>query len=542
MGLDPKFSSDTVVHRTMATASTQALSDSDATITVRYCPKCKTANPLDALVKREYRCSSCGFELAYLDVTTTGVIRGVLGWVRREGEVIEKRYRVAQLLGRGGFGSTYLVDDLQLDGKRRAIKEIPRNLFNEAEASLLARLEHKAIPDIIDRLDTGDMVYLVLKFGGARTLGSERKRLGGRIPIPTLIPWIVQLSRVLSYLHSQNPPIIHRDLKPDNVLLDEQDNVMLIDFGIAKLARPNEETRTLGRAVSFGFSSPEQIMGTGTDPRSDIYSLGATVYFLLTGAHPPTLDAQLGGKKLAPLSRQVPGIPAALDQAVTKALEINPERRQQSVGELLAVFEDLERSLPRKSASPAAEDRLKTLIIVVALLLGVALLAGGAVLLWRLLVPAGVPSTPAEPPTAPALPRVEPAAPKPAEPPPPTVPSIPPEPVPPKAAQPPVSPPEFKDTEPKPLPAEPGPSITEPRQPAAGVEEPVPATRRSPAVKQPPKSTPVKVSPKPVVKPKPKPATPRGPSAEPVERPKPAAPAVDWSGAMKRGQTLRTTP
>ena len=240
------------------------------------CPACGTTNELDVLTKTEYRCSQCNLELAHLDVAANGVIRGIFGWLRGIGDTVENRYQVKSVLGKGGFGATYLVEDLRLSGKRRAIKEVPELLFDEYETTLLSRLNHPSIPDIIDRSVVDGMVYLVLEFGGSRTLGGERKQYPDqRIPQAKLLPWIRQLCDVLIYLHSQDPPIIHRDLKPDNILLDETGRIMLIDFGIAKESKPATMTRTLGRAATHGFSPPEQAMGTGTDERSDIYALAA---------------------------------------------------------------------------------------------------------------------------------------------------------------------------------------------------------------------------------------------------------------------------
>jgi serine/threonine-protein kinase len=109
-----------------------------------------------------------------------------------------------------------------------------------------------------------------------------------------------QLCEVLTYLHTREPPIIHRDLKPENILLDEHERIMLIDFGIAKQSVASELTRTLGRAASHGFSPPEQAMGTGTDQRSDIYSLAATIYFVLTGVVPPAAHERVSGHELVP--------------------------------------------------------------------------------------------------------------------------------------------------------------------------------------------------------------------------------------------------
>jgi serine/threonine protein kinase len=307
---------------------------------LHICPVCGTANELDELVKHEYRCSHCKLELAYLDVAANGVIRGIFGWLRNVGDIIGNRYQVKSVLGKGGFGATYLVDDLRLSGKRRAIKEIPELLFDEYETTLLSRLNHPSIPDIIDRSIVDGMVYLVLEFGGSHTLGGERKRYPeGRIPLAKLLPWMLQLSEVLIYLHSQDPPIIHRDLKPDNILLDENGRIMLIDFGIAKESTPTSMTRTLGRAVTHGFSPPEQAMGTGTDERSDIYALAATFYALLTGVSPPAAHERVAGKDIMPPSQIIPDIPPQLEEAIMQALSLNVNHRQQTMKEFSEALE-----------------------------------------------------------------------------------------------------------------------------------------------------------------------------------------------------------
>ena len=541
--------------------------DDDATVAVRLCPKCGHAAPTSELIRSGYRCPACDFELAYLDITVGGSVRGVLGWVKREGEIVQGRYRITSVLGRGGFGTTYLVQDLQLSGKRRALKEIPEPLFDEAEAALLSRLDHPSIPDIIDRIVQDGMIYLVLEFGGTRTLASERKRLGGRIPWPALVPLAHQLCKVLSFLHAQSPPIIHRDLKPDNILLDDQDHVMLIDFGIAKLANPLEATRTLGRAVSFGFSAPEQIMGTGTNQRSDIYSLGATLYFLLAGVHPPALNAQLAGKKLEPLSKFLPDLPAALDKGILRALENDPERRQQSVDELARTFDDLERTLPRRPAEDTQRSRAargKNLWWLVALLTVMAALLGSALVLWRLFPNSG---TEPPPPTAkPALPGPDAK--------PPTATSTTPQPsLPPVAAPPPTEPTSEPPATAAPQPAGPAPPEAErvPASPPPPVAVPAPPPAPEPKIEakpelEPPKeaiSTPVKPpdremapAPKPdeTEPPRPPPkvrakSASAKPSSEkprpPAEKPKAPPPEPDWGESVKSFRyegARRTTP
>ena len=321
------------------TMQTEPIAGSDdKTIAGRLCPRCGTINAMVNLPQQGYACQQCGFELAYLDYTATGGIRQVLGWVRGAGNIIHDRYKVQTVLGRGGFGSTYLVSDLRLNGRSRALKEIPPNMYDDQEPMLLSKLEHPGIPDITDRFDCDGLICLVLEFGGSQTLEGKRKELGGKIPLPLLLPWLCQLCDVLYYLHNRQPAIIHRDLKPGNILLDENNRIRLIDFGIAKVAVPSEATHTLGRAISQGFSSPEQIAGSGTDQRSDIYGLGATVYFLLSGIHPPSLSERISNKTLKRLTDLVPGIPPEIERAVTQALDLNPDKRQQSVKELWDVF------------------------------------------------------------------------------------------------------------------------------------------------------------------------------------------------------------
>jgi len=306
---------------------------------LKRCPKCGAANAEEELPQRDYRCEDCGLELAHLDTLPTGGIRGVLGMLLDVGTLVHDRYRVVAVLGRGGFGVTYLVDDELLHGKRRALKEVPALMFDEYETRLLGRLNHPAIPDISDRFESDGMVYQVLEFGGDRTLRIEKERRGGRIPLFVLLPWMRQLCEALQYLHGQDPPVVHRDLKPDNVLLDEHDRVMLIDFGIAKEASDDTATRTIGRAVSHGFSPPEQVLGTGTDARSDVYALGAIQYYCLTGDMPAPAHERITGQALKAISDSLPEIPPLIEAAIMQALELNINNRQQSIAELASVFE-----------------------------------------------------------------------------------------------------------------------------------------------------------------------------------------------------------
>jgi serine/threonine-protein kinase len=303
------------------------------------CPRCKTSYDRGKLTPPEYKCV-CGLELAYPDVSPSGEVKGVIGWLHSPGVIVHDRYRIVQLLGRGGFGSTYLVEDMKLGNKRRALKEVPEPMYDEHETRILAKLNHPSVPDITDRAVGEGMVYLVLEFGGSRTLETVRRSYPEkRVPLAQLAPWVRQLCDVLAYMHAQQPPIVHRDLKPGNILLDDQDRVMLIDFGIAKEAVASEQTRALGRAVTHGYSPPEQAMGTGTDARSDVYALGATIYYMLTGQRPPGAAERIQGTAVAPASQFVEGLPPAVDRALLQALSLNPNERQQNVHEFGKAFD-----------------------------------------------------------------------------------------------------------------------------------------------------------------------------------------------------------
>lgn len=299
------------------------------------CPNCATSCLEQELAIHGYRCAQCGLEQAHLIPSPLGTTQSVLAWLRQPGEILLGRYRILRVLGKGGFAATYLVEDRQLNLKKRAIKEIPAAFYEETETNLLTHLDHPAIPDIIDRLHDADMVYLVLEFGGGRTLESVRQQRGGRISLPVMVPWMRQLGDVLAFLHGRTPPIIHRDLKPENILLDDQDRIRLIDFGLAKQVIQNGRTHTLGRAATQGFSPPEQALGTGTDPRSDVYALAATAYTLLTGQTPTPAHQRVAGMELPPPQHWVPDLPEQMNTALVQALNLNLNLRPDSVTQFL---------------------------------------------------------------------------------------------------------------------------------------------------------------------------------------------------------------
>lgn len=318
-----------------------AMETTDGDHVQQTCGRCHATTSRLALSQSDFRCPQCGQEMAYVDVAPNGTVRGVFGFLRNENEILEDRYQIEKFLGKGGFGATYFVRDLKLKGKRRALKEVPTLMFDETEVNVLSQLHHPSIPDILDRFEKDGMVYLILEFGGSQTLSQYCKAQGGRIPLSVALPWMRQVCEALDYLHSQTPPIIHRDLKPDNILVDENNRVMLIDFGISKESNESLYTRTIARAASLGFSPPEQVLGTGTDERSDIYAFGATFYYVLTGTVPPGAHERVAGKDLVSVKQLAPETPPVLCEVVEKALQLNMNERFQSVNEILDVLDML---------------------------------------------------------------------------------------------------------------------------------------------------------------------------------------------------------
>ena len=257
----------------------------------------------------------------------------------QQGQVLNNRYRIVKLLGQGGYGAVYRAWDLSLKGAC-ALKENfdigPDSVRQfEKEAIILAKLRHPNLPRVIDHfLLPGQGQYLVMDFVEGDELDALIVKSGRPIDEKTAVDWTIQVSDALSYLHNQNPPVIHRDIKPTNIIIDPRGKANLVDFGICKLYDPQSSTSKGARGVSPGFSPPEQY-GTGsTDARSDVYSLGATLYYALTMKAPP--DA------VERLVRHLPLTPAAIintsvsivvDESINKALQVEIDDRFQSVRE-----------------------------------------------------------------------------------------------------------------------------------------------------------------------------------------------------------------
>lgn len=264
------------------------------------------------------------------------------------GQIYHNRYRIVSLMGKGGFGAVYKAWDTKLNGPC-ALKE---NFDTSAEAekqfaleaSMLFNLRHPNLPMVFDYFSVpGQGLYLVMVYVEGEDLQQLLDKRQEPLPEALVLPWIRQVCDALSYLHKQQPPVIHRDIKPANIKITPQGQAVLVDFGIAKVYDPKLKTTVGARAVTPGYSPPEQYGRGSTDPRTDIYALGATLYTMLTGVEPPdSVDLLSGiGAPLAGVRTLNPKVTSTVDAAIQRAMQLDRGQRFQTVDDfetaLLAV-------------------------------------------------------------------------------------------------------------------------------------------------------------------------------------------------------------
>jgi len=254
------------------------------------------------------------------------------------GVLLNNRYRIVQLIGKGGFGAVYRCWDLSLQ-KPCALKENTDTAPDSVrqftrEAVILANLRHPNLPDVTDHFNIpGQGQYLVMEYVDGLDLQQLINQNRGPLPENQVVEWITQICNALDYLHRQSPPVIHRDIKPANIKINPQGTVKLVDFGIAKLYDPAGKTTIGAQAVTPGYSPPEQYGSGRTDRRSDIYSLGATLYTGLTGQVPvDSMKRQLGTPLPEPHNYN-PGISAHIEAGILRAMQLSPDLRYQQAFE-----------------------------------------------------------------------------------------------------------------------------------------------------------------------------------------------------------------
>lgn len=261
------------------------------------------------------------------------------------GTFLEGKYEILKLIGRGGMSKVYLAMDKNLN-KQWAVKEIQKRGTREeskifiqsalAEANLMKKLDHPCLPRIVDIIEREEVIYVVMDYIEGEPLNRVLDKEGAQEQ-EKVIRWAKDLCGALNYLHHQTPPIIYRDMKPANIMLQPNGNVKLIDFGIAREFKDGniEDTTSLG---TKGYAAPEQFGGRGqTDPRTDIYCLGVTLYHLLTGKNPTEPPY-----KIYPIRHWNEQLSGGLENIIIRCTRTDPEERYQSCAELTYALEHYE--------------------------------------------------------------------------------------------------------------------------------------------------------------------------------------------------------
>ena len=267
-------------------------------------------------------------------------------------EIIKDRYQIREIIGQGGMGCVYLADDLRLTGRLCALKAVfyERNLPKDAisqtrdqfkrEATVLARLDHPNLPKVSDFFSDEERDYLVMDYvpgKDLRELMLESKKKGVYLSEREVLNWASQISDGLIYLHEQTPIILHRDIKPSNIKLTPNGIIKLVDFGLVKILVSGEKTITVVHGHGSAFYTPlEQYGGdTGhTDPRSDVYSLGATLYHLLTNKAPKEARERFLEQTSEMAMKEFnKNISPRTEKAIGLAMKVHPDERIQSVKE-----------------------------------------------------------------------------------------------------------------------------------------------------------------------------------------------------------------
>ncbi|MBN2045509.1 MAG: serine/threonine-protein kinase [Anaerolineales bacterium] len=252
--------------------------------------------------------------------------------------ILNGRYRILEILGQGGMGAVYHAKDDNLD-VHVAVKE---NLFTSdeysrqfrREANILATMRHPNLPRVIDHFEIQNQgQYMVMDFIEGEDLRQRMDRIGSLMDEEVIIIGAA-ICDALEYLHTRDPIILHRDIKPGNIKVNPNGEVYLVDFGLAKIVDGSQVTTTGARAMTPGYSSPEQYGTARTDERSDIYSLGATLYAALTNTIPEDgLARAMEQADLTPIRKRNPKVSRRVASAVEKALAIHPEDRFQKAGD-----------------------------------------------------------------------------------------------------------------------------------------------------------------------------------------------------------------
>jgi serine/threonine-protein kinase len=323
------------------------------------------------------------------------------------GTILRDRYEITDLIGQGGMGAVYKADDRRLKGRVCAVKEILPDLVGAPgvgtqaheqfyrEASTLARLDHPNLPKVSDYFAQDGCEYLVMDFvpgQDLRQLVDEARRRETFLAEEQVLGWAIQLCDALTYLHTQEPPVLHRDIKPSNIKLTPRGIVKLVDFGLVKLLQP-DESRTVtvvqGRGT-VAYTPLEQYGGDNghTDIRSDIYSVGATLYHLLTGQSPADAKQRfLRPGSLIPPRDINPRVSLQTEKAILSALSQHPDDRPASAEALRQALTGTAEDEPVPLPPAALPASLVDYVVAHPMLLGIVILLSVMSLVVTLLSP-----------------------------------------------------------------------------------------------------------------------------------------------------------
>lgn len=303
--------------------------------------------------------------------------------------IVANRYELLKEVGRGGTSVVYLASDTTLN-KNWAVKKVEkeavlngRKVSNKllAEANMMKNLDHPALPRIVDVIEENDCYYIIMDFVEGETLENIMQRTGAQDQ-ERVIQWGIELCSILKYLHSQDPPIIYRDLKPANIILQPNNTLKLIDFGIARTYKEGKtkDTTTLG---TKGYAAPEQYASNSgkvmqSDARTDIYNLAVTLYELVTGKDPTEPPY-----KVLPIRQVNPLLSEGLEKIILKCTNQDPDERFQTADDLMQVllnYEKLDNRYILEKTREIKKVRLPFYIGIVCILLSICLFITSAVL------------------------------------------------------------------------------------------------------------------------------------------------------------------
>ncbi len=271
------------------------------------------------------------------------------------GSLIDGKYKILSEIGRGGMSIVYMALNEKAN-KTWAVKEVRKDSVMDfelvkqgliVETDLLKKLSHPNLPSIVDVIEDEETFLIVMDYIEGNPLSEVLQEYGAQ-PWTNVVEWGMQLCDVLGYLHTRKPPIIYRDMKPSNIMLKPDGNIVLFDFGIAREFKEKNlaDTTCLG---TVGYAAPEQFGNMGqTDPRTDIYGLGATLYHLVTGMNPSEPPYEI-----KPIQQINPSLPEGLQSVILKCTQRNPDDRYQSAAELEYWLD------PEKIINSVVEERKK---------------------------------------------------------------------------------------------------------------------------------------------------------------------------------------